>query len=89
MLRFRCMRSLQKFAAVHSSVHNHFNHESQLYFLQNFKPNRAVALGQWRQLCSGKVHAVCGKLRLVRIRLTAPYSPSEQHSRTPTKFIGA
>lgn len=25
MLRFRRMRSLQKFAAVHSSVHNHFN----------------------------------------------------------------
>ena len=27
MLRFRCMRSLQKFVAVHSSVHNHFNQE--------------------------------------------------------------
>lgn len=25
MLRFRRMRSLQKFASVHSSVHNHFN----------------------------------------------------------------
>ena len=25
MLRFRRMRSLQLFAAVHSSVHNHFN----------------------------------------------------------------
>ena len=25
MLRFRQMRSLQKFAAVHASVHNHFN----------------------------------------------------------------
>ena len=27
MLRFRQMRSLQKFASVHASVHNHFNHE--------------------------------------------------------------
>ena len=27
MLRFRRMRSLQRFAAVHSSVHNHFNQE--------------------------------------------------------------
>ena len=27
MLRFRRMRSLQKFAAVHSSVYNHFNQE--------------------------------------------------------------
>ena len=30
MLRFRRMRSLQKFAAVHSSVHNHFNLERHL-----------------------------------------------------------
>ena len=27
MLRFRQIRCLQKFAAVHSSVHNHFNQE--------------------------------------------------------------
>ena len=27
MLRFRRMRSLQKFASVHSSIHNHFNQE--------------------------------------------------------------
>ena len=27
MLRFRQMRSLQKFVSVHASVHNHFNHE--------------------------------------------------------------
>jgi putative transposase len=33
MLRFRQMRSLQKFAAVHSSVHNHFNQERALYSL--------------------------------------------------------
>ena len=31
------MRSLQKFAAVHSSVHNHFNHERHLYSRVNFK----------------------------------------------------
>jgi len=30
MLRFRRMRSLQKFVAVHSSVHNHVNSERQL-----------------------------------------------------------
>jgi putative transposase len=53
MLRFRCMRSLQKFAAVHSSVHNHFNQERHLYSRQNFKLNRAAALAEWRQLCSG------------------------------------
>jgi putative transposase len=30
MLRFRRMRTLQKFVAVHSSVHNHFNQERSL-----------------------------------------------------------
>lgn len=41
---------LQKFAAVHSSVHNHFNHECHLYSRDNFKLNRAGALAEWRQL---------------------------------------
>jgi putative transposase len=50
MLRFRRMRSLQKFAAVHSSVHNHFNQERHLYSRANFKLNRAAALAEWRQL---------------------------------------
>ena len=52
MLRFRRMRSLQKFVAVHSSVHNHFNQERHLYSRQNFKHNRTTALSEWRQLCS-------------------------------------
>ena len=50
MLRFRQMRSLQKFAAVHSSVHNHFNQERHLYSRANFKLNRTSALAEWRQL---------------------------------------
>jgi putative transposase len=37
MLRFWGMRSLQKFAAVHASVSNHFNHERHLYSRQDFK----------------------------------------------------
>ena len=52
MQRFRSMRSLQKFAAVHSSVHNHFNLERHLYSRENFKLNRDAALAEWRQLCS-------------------------------------
>ena len=52
MLRFRQMRCLQKFAAVHSSVHNHFNQERHLYSRDNFKLNRTAALTEWRQLCS-------------------------------------
>ncbi len=52
MLRFRRMRSLQKFAAVHSSVHNHFNQERHLYSRENFKLKRIAVLAEWRQLCS-------------------------------------
>jgi putative transposase len=52
MLRFRQMRSLQKFAAVHASVSNHFNQERHLYSRQNYKLHRAAALAEWRILCS-------------------------------------
>jgi len=51
MLRFRRMRSLQKFAAVHSSVHNLFNQERHLSSRNIFKLNRTAALEEWRQLC--------------------------------------
>ena len=50
MLGFRSMQSLQKFSAVHSSVHNHFNLERHHYSRENFKFNRDAALSEWRQL---------------------------------------
>ena len=53
MQRFRQMQSLQKFAALHGSIHNHFNRERHLYSRQNFKHNHTVALAEWRQLCGG------------------------------------
>jgi putative transposase len=52
MLRFRRMRSLQKFASVHASVLNHFNSERSLSSRDLFKLNRATALAEWRLLCS-------------------------------------
>ncbi len=52
MLRFRRMRSLQKFAAVHASVHNLFNQERHLSSRNIFKLNRAAALDEWRQICA-------------------------------------
>ena len=52
MLRFRRMRSLQKFAAVHSSVFNHFNKDRSLSKRDHFEQNRTVALIEWRGLCA-------------------------------------
>jgi putative transposase len=52
MLRFRSVRSLQKFASIHSAVQNHFNQERHLNSRSNFKQNRSAALGEWRQLCA-------------------------------------
>ena len=48
MLRFRRMRSLQKFASVHAPIYNLFNSERSLYSRPNFKVNRAAALAKWR-----------------------------------------
>ena len=52
MAKFRSAKSLQKFASIHSSVHNHFNQEPHLYSRQNFKLNRSAALAEWRQLAA-------------------------------------
>jgi putative transposase len=50
MAKFRSSASLQKFASIHSSIHNHFNQERHLYNRENFKINRSAALTEWRQL---------------------------------------
>jgi putative transposase len=52
MTRFRSMRSLQKFAAIQSSVHNHSNLERHFYSRSDFKENRSTALAEWRQLAA-------------------------------------
>lgn len=50
MARFRQMRSLQKFAAAHASVHNHFNRDRSLERRARFKDLRQAALAEWREL---------------------------------------
>ena len=50
MLRFRRIRTLQRFASVHASIHNHFNQERAFYSRQEFKANRAASLTEWRGL---------------------------------------
>lgn len=52
MLRFRRMRSLQKFASVHSSGHNHCNLERHLNHRDRFKESRQIALDEWRDLAA-------------------------------------
>ena len=50
MLRFRRMRTLQKFASVRASVSNHFNRERSLSSRDIYKSSRAAALAEWRDL---------------------------------------
>ena len=52
MAKFRSAKSLQKFASIHASVHNHFNEERHLRSRQNFKLNRSAALAEWRQIAA-------------------------------------
>ena len=50
MLRFRRMKSLQKFASVHANIHNHFNFDRHLIDRQTYKANRSAALAEWQIL---------------------------------------
>jgi putative transposase len=50
MQRFRRLRSLQMFAAVHVSLCKHFNSERSLSSRPLFKAHRAAALAEWREL---------------------------------------
>lgn len=52
MLRFRQMKSLQKFASVHANVCNHFNLERHIVDRQTYKERRSAALAEWRTLAS-------------------------------------
>ena len=44
------MKTLQQFASVHASFHNHFNQERHLVSRETFKTNRSAALAEWRTL---------------------------------------
>ena len=50
MLRFRRMKSLQKFTSIHASLHNHFNSERHLVDRETYKARRSVALAEWQSL---------------------------------------
>ena len=52
MAGFRDIKTVQKFAAVHASIQNHFNHERHLYRREIFKKNRSATLAEWRLLAA-------------------------------------
>ena len=52
MAKFRDVKTLQKFASVHASIHNHFNLDRHLTNRETFKQNRSAALAEWRQLAA-------------------------------------
>jgi putative transposase len=52
MATFRDIKTLQKFASAHASIHNHFNHERHLNRRDIYKQHRSAALAEWRQLAA-------------------------------------
>ena len=52
MLRFRSMKTLQKFCSVHASVQNHFSKERHLVNRETYKQGRAAAQAEWRMLAA-------------------------------------
>ena len=52
MATFRGIKTLGKFASVHASIHNHFNHDRHLNRRDTFKQHRSAALAEWRQIAA-------------------------------------
>src|SRR5450631_4196065 len=48
MLRFRSMKTLQRFSSVHGQVYNHFNQERHLISRDLYRQRRSAALAEWR-----------------------------------------
>ena len=52
MLRFRQMKTLQKFASVRANVHNHFNQKRYLVDRHPYATRRSAALTEWQAVMS-------------------------------------
>ena len=44
------MKSLQKYASVHTNFHNQFNSDRHLIDRQTYEANRSAALAEWQNL---------------------------------------
>jgi hypothetical protein len=65
MLRFRRMKTLQKFASVHANVHNHFNQERHLVDRTTYKERRSAAPGRSGRCLLPEVSSSKPRLRQV------------------------
>ena len=75
MLRFRRMKTLQAFASVHASFHNHFNQERHLTSRENLQGqplSRTGRVADPRRLASAGVGGATSRRRQVAVGLTAP-----------------
>ena len=52
MARFREIKTLQKFASAHASIHNHFDLERHLVARDDFKNCRSAALAEWWEIAA-------------------------------------
>jgi putative transposase len=52
MARFRQMKTLQKFASIHDSLHNHFATERHLLDRRTYKLQRSATLAEWQSLAA-------------------------------------
>ena len=52
MLRFRQMKSLQKFASIHAPISNHFQSQRHLVDRQTYKTLRSAALAEWQSIAA-------------------------------------
>ncbi len=52
MLRFRQMKTLQKFSSVHAAFRNRFNQDRHLIIRDDFKTRRSAAFAEWKTLAA-------------------------------------
>jgi putative transposase len=52
MVRFRQMKTLQKFSSIHAAFHNHFNQDRHLISRETYKAQRSAALAEWKMLAT-------------------------------------
>ncbi len=50
MAKFGDIKTLQKFAAIHASIHSHFNHDRHINRRDILKQNSADEHAEWRQI---------------------------------------